>query len=403
MSSALYHLLCISLDGIPLFTHRSDGLPAIPFPVIGAINGVHMYAGSNGLELVSTDTGDAKIVWKEYHSMKLILTLYSKDCSHQRLCKLLDNIYHGFVMTVGLTSLSKISNVEKLKKKLRTCLPLVSLLLCKQKTLNNTTNMVDLCLTSERTLLQNQLNIFVQESSCELGCLLLHEKVVAATESFWQMDRVDALFILLYQESLSSTLSASDTPVFLPVCSPDVPHRLVIVNLLEHIKIVLVCGSLPTLPEILKSYLHKYWMPLVSTLKESLMTYPRNFPKEIKLDSSVLSFMLLNVTAEMSWCSFFPHGSMTGDDQFVLSDVNERQKALLLFYESSLKSLEKEKNKKSMIETKEIYECTEQYKCYALLGSMYYLFVLYSKDISTFALPGVTKKVLKRLLKEKVL
>ncbi|XP_065663916.1 protein fuzzy homolog [Hydra vulgaris] len=399
MSSVLYHLFCISSDGIPLLTYKSDGLPAIPFPVIGAINGVHMYANSNGVELVSTDAGNAKIIWKEYYSVKLILTLFSKNFLHHS--KLLDDIFYAFVITIGLNSLSKILSIEKLKKKLRTCLPLVSLLMRKQGTINNLRYMVDLCLVSQKTVLQNQLNIFIQESSCELGCLLLYNKVIVATESFWQMDKKDIYFITMFQESLCNSLSASDTPIFLPVSSPDIPHRLVTFNLIEHVKIVLICGSQPTLSELLKNYLHKYWMPLLSVLKDSLTSYPRCFPKDIKLDSSILSFVLLNIKEEMSWCSLFPHGSMTGSDQFVLCDVNERQNALIAFYESCLKSLEKEKNLKFVIDAKEIYECTEQFKCYAILGSTYYLFVLYKKDTATFALPGVSKNMLKRLLKEK--
>ena len=39
----------------------------LPFPVIGSLNAVHMFAANHGASLKSTTTSDAKIVWRDFH------------------------------------------------------------------------------------------------------------------------------------------------------------------------------------------------------------------------------------------------------------------------------------------------------------------------------------------------
>lgn len=39
----------------------------LPFPVIGSLNAVHMFASNHGASLKSTTTDDAKIVWRDFY------------------------------------------------------------------------------------------------------------------------------------------------------------------------------------------------------------------------------------------------------------------------------------------------------------------------------------------------
>lgn len=39
----------------------------LPFPVIGSLNGVSMFASNQDASLLNTVTDDAKVVWKVFH------------------------------------------------------------------------------------------------------------------------------------------------------------------------------------------------------------------------------------------------------------------------------------------------------------------------------------------------
>lgn len=39
----------------------------LPFPVIGSLNGVCMFASNQDASLLNTVTDDAKVVWKVFH------------------------------------------------------------------------------------------------------------------------------------------------------------------------------------------------------------------------------------------------------------------------------------------------------------------------------------------------
>ena len=40
----------------------------LPFPIIGSLNGVHMFASTHGVKLIATTTDTAKVVWKVYNN-----------------------------------------------------------------------------------------------------------------------------------------------------------------------------------------------------------------------------------------------------------------------------------------------------------------------------------------------
>lgn len=46
-------------------------LPQLPFPVVGSLNGVHMFAKNQDVSLLKTMTNDATVVWKDFHDRYL--------------------------------------------------------------------------------------------------------------------------------------------------------------------------------------------------------------------------------------------------------------------------------------------------------------------------------------------
>lgn len=48
----------------------------LPFPVVGSLNGVHMFAKNQDVSLLKTMTDDAIVVWKSFHDRLLALFIY---------------------------------------------------------------------------------------------------------------------------------------------------------------------------------------------------------------------------------------------------------------------------------------------------------------------------------------
>ena len=44
----------------------------LPFPTIGSLNGVHIYAENQEAELLSNVTGDRKVLWKCFHDRLVV-------------------------------------------------------------------------------------------------------------------------------------------------------------------------------------------------------------------------------------------------------------------------------------------------------------------------------------------
>lgn len=406
-TSGRFYVICLTLDGIPLFSRSNGNLPNLPFPVMGSLNGVHMFAKNNLTELGFTTADNASITWKEFHKIKIIIINFDRNVTEYHLNLMVENVYKCMVMTIGENEFTKINNVEKLKKKTKLSLPLVMKCLNPTQLLSNVTQTTDIVLCSEIAVIQNTLNAYTDECQSEFGCLILHGKVIAGTEKFWQLLPIETSLMLHLMETIP-LLSASDIPIYLPNGSPTVPHRLIAINLLENIKVMIVCGPEPSLQDVLHKYAKKYWMPLTQILQSCSRLYPRWFPPEIKLDINLLGFVLVNVTEGKCLSSFHPHGNMTGADQVYLSEKEKRKCALVSFYRTVVGDIfvridEERKCKKFPHEVIETYSCTDQYKCYALQTSNHQLFTLFGNDVPSYSLGNITKQILRQLTKDRII
>ena len=66
---------------------------------------------------------------------------------------------------------------------------------------------------------------------------------------FWELDVLDMQLVCAYANHLTQS-DAFDGPVFLPVQSPDMPHRFVRLRLLKDVYVVALCGQEPALSTI---------------------------------------------------------------------------------------------------------------------------------------------------------
>ncbi|KAL8580681.1 hypothetical protein ACOMHN_004723 [Nucella lapillus] len=112
------YLLCLSAGGgIPVFSRSHGDVKPLPFPVIGSLNAVHMFAANHGASLKSTTTSDAKIVWRDFHdSLSLIVIMGNDQANDCHLNRLLENVWSAMVLLFGQDDLTNIKNLERFKR-----------------------------------------------------------------------------------------------------------------------------------------------------------------------------------------------------------------------------------------------------------------------------------------------
>ncbi|XP_066917114.1 protein fuzzy homolog [Clytia hemisphaerica] len=402
-----FSLHCLTVNGIPLFSKNIGHSSTVPFPVIGSLNGVQMFAKSKGVESGLTRTETGVVFWKEYETVKFILLVFENKCNERFLETLLENLYKSLIMSIGETELTKSNNVERLKKKMKLCSPLLDAMLAPSKITATLTQTTETLHISNSSVLINYLTSFTEDLDSEFGCITVDGRVVVATEKFWQLQTIETSLLSYVVYNLRNA-TASDTPVYLPNGSPVVPHRLITVTLIDHVQIAIVCGPEPSLHEIQNKLIVHYWLPLVPYLRECLRSLPRSFPPEIKPDHNVISVILLNTVEGKSLISFHTHGNNTAIDMDEMSSKDVRKNALLDFYLSANNFLKinnddetDDSSAANVSETKETYQCYTTHKCYALKTASYEIYVLFSRLVPTYSMGFLTKATLKMLTKDR--
>lgn len=100
------------------------------FSKIASLNGVHMFLKSQDIKLLYTDLPDTTIMWKEFEQ-SITLIVIASGTTKYILDKFLDAIFGAMILFVGIDEIKSTKNIEKLKKDMRLCSPIVdSLLQC---------------------------------------------------------------------------------------------------------------------------------------------------------------------------------------------------------------------------------------------------------------------------------
>lgn len=400
--------MCVTADaGIPILTRTLGDEKALSFPVMGSLNGIDMFAQNHGVKILNTRAGKAKIVWKIFRSsIKLIIISKDASLSDFQFHVLLDNIFHAMVLFMGLSELEEISNVERLKRELRGSTCLIDSLLCGNALFGNVTQCVDIILCNNTTLLQDSLDAFVSACDSEFGCLLVYGKIAVATDKWWQLLPSETMLLLLLLRSVRQA-SARDFPIYLPHGSPNIPHRLMTMEILEGIEVCVICGPQPLLQTVLQDHVGRYWQPAAESLRACSRSHPRNVPSFIVLDTCISGFILVNVEDGKCLASVYPHGSMTGVE--VMND-EKRREVLLQFYLSvvGVAYIPEDADEIENVltdcrfqhEITETYVCTDQYKLYSKQIEYHQIFILFAKETPTYALNTLTSRTLKVLTKD---
>ena len=411
MTTTICQISCLTADtGIPVFTRTTGGMKQLPFPIVGSLNGIDMFARNHGVEIVNTRAGKAKIIWKIFKdSLKFIATSRDSEACELQMNTFLDNVFNALVLIMGLSELEEIKNVDRFKKEVRRCFCVIDCLLQGRMSFGNVTQFVDTIICNETKLLQETLDAFVL-SACdsEFGCLLVHRKVLVATEKWWQLLPIETM-LLMYLIKSVPTSNARDFPVYLPNGSPNIPHRLLTMEIIEGVEVCIICGPEPSLQFVLENHLNRYWKPYIEILKTCLRSHPRNLPATTFIDNQINGFLLINTEDGKCLSSIYPRGSMSGSH---IMTPEKRHKVLTDFYLSVIGSLfpSGESEIIEMVNTDfrfkheitQTYLCAKDYKLYAAQFDCHQIFVLFSKDIPTYAMQSFTEKTFQVLTKDRL-
>ncbi|XP_038157513.1 protein fuzzy homolog [Cyprinodon tularosa] len=293
-------LLCLTASsGVPLFTRGASR--QLPFSIIGSLNGVHMFGGGHGVLLSSCETeGGGKVVWRVFHDSMMLIAVSGGGSSGEeeiRLQRLLENVWNSMVLVLGQDELLQLRNVERLKRDLRSCFCLIDELLEEkhQGLLGNLTHCADSLLPPNPAVLQEAVDGFAQAADSEFGCLFVHGRIAAATEKWWRLAPQEVVLLSALVRTLSASGSAScDHPVFLPLGSPTVAHRLLRFQLLPGADVCVLCGPTPSLLRAEVQLVGQFWSPLVETLRSCLLIGERSLPGSVPLRPDVLALLLIN-------------------------------------------------------------------------------------------------------------
>ncbi|KOC68940.1 Protein fuzzy like protein [Habropoda laboriosa] len=286
------HVMCLtSTGGIPLFSRQKGEGDTMTFSKIASLNGIHMFLKSQNVKLSNTNSPDTTIMWKEFeHSVSLIVI--ASGITKYVLDKFLDAVFGAMILFVGIEELKSTKNIEKLKKDVRLCSPIVdSLLQCLDigdgicsKT--DIINMTECIMCQENNLLQTCLEGYVECLDSIYGCILIHGCLAIATEGWWSLNPIERKLLIIAVNN-EDAYTTRDIPVFLPYKSPNVAFRLVSVTLVNQVQVLALCGPSPDLSEI-ERFAVQCWKNSIDALHNAEQCYPRNLPASINLDSETL-------------------------------------------------------------------------------------------------------------------
>uniref|UniRef100_F7A2I6 Protein fuzzy homolog n=1 Tax=Ciona intestinalis TaxID=7719 RepID=F7A2I6_CIOIN len=296
------HILCITASGgIPLLTRTKPGCSPLSFPVVGALNGVHMFAANRDVKLLSTLTGNKRIVWKVF---QVSYTYSSRNSSSTitdaHISRLLENVFHSLVFLTGLQELTNIQNVDRLKKDLRSCNSLIDTYLDTIEMFGDLTQCVDVMLHEDSKLLEEHLTAFAEAADSTYGCLVNNGQVVCATAKWWLLTGLELALLSRLINTLSSSITSCDIPIYLPHSSPNIAHRLLVFTLVSGVgvksgvRVCVLCGPQPSLTQVQETLLESFWRSAMNTLQRCAHSHTIPDPLIQTLPSPLLGFLLID-------------------------------------------------------------------------------------------------------------
>lgn len=150
---------------------------------------------------------------------------------------------------------------------------------------NDLLRFTDCLITNDGQSISTKLTEFSDLVGSPFCCVLARQKVVVATEGWWDLDAIDRKLLVALLSSTS--LTRPDVPVFLPRKCPNIAYRLVSVMLFPNVCVCVLCGAEPPYNGI-ENIAQQVWRLDMATLENAELCYPRNFPSNLQLVNGIL-------------------------------------------------------------------------------------------------------------------
>ncbi|XP_045597631.2 protein fuzzy homolog isoform X1 [Procambarus clarkii] len=384
------------------------------YALIGSLNGIHVFGESHGVTLCTTRTQNANLIWKTYHdSIRLVLIRGSETIGDSCDGSLLDLMFASLVLLLGLDTLTSATNVERLKRDIRPCYALLDELLSRamgcedQHGFSHLTGCAECLIPSEQHNLQSELEKFAEGADSTYGCVIMQGHVLCGTRNFWSLSHAELVLLPLLVASNASTV-ARDLPIYLPNKSPNVPFRMLVVQLTGHISVVTLCGPTPTLSEMMRAA-SSFWAPSYQVLEALTSLLPWNISPSLlsQLDNAIIGLILVNY--DQKKCVSCVH--LSEESRSRCLSVNRKVAALRSVYRTVVGPLlqppamppDDFPSRLHPDHTPvEAYVSTDNYKVYVLQSSPYHLLVLFPPALPVHIARQVSIRTLAVFTKGKV-
>lgn len=335
---------------------------------------------------MTTFDDNGLVYWKVFDSNLLFIGI-STNLTEKALKHLVEMAFQAMIFNVGIIEVQSMRNVERFKRDLKS-----SYFQLVEKLMDITEN--DFCenesiLCSEAGAIHEKLIEFSQQIFSPYTCILSRNRLICATEGFYDLDVSDRKLLILLLSS-SSALQ-KDFPIFLPKKSPTVAYRLVSLPLIQGISICMICGVKPTYDE-LETLSQEFWQDHYDLLVSAEVNNPRNFPASIELDPSIMGFLLINKTIKKYVIS--------RNVQQVVGDSRRGKSHLRILRAFFHQSVDSEDFSSDKIKVTEEYYTSDYHKCHAIIRDDCTLCVLYLSAVPTHAMRFISQDLLLKLLGE---
>ncbi|KAB7494974.1 Protein fuzzy-like protein, partial [Armadillidium nasatum] len=377
MSSAT--LIGISAtSGVPLFIRHSGPGKAPPYALIASLNGAHVFGDAQGVTLWKADSDTSRVVWKTFHDSIRLILIRGSECSGEFVDHiLLELAFASLIFLNGLNNLVSQNNVERLKKDLRPCYPMLDEILARglgnrEGLFSHLTKCVDYILPPDQLNIQPELDKYTESIESSYGCLLLTSgQILFATKSFWNLTRTELVLLPLFLSSKPYNSSVGrDIPIYLPDRSPNTPFRMLVTLLAGPLLLISLCGPSVSLNEAMKSA-STFWGSHYLTLDAIVMSTMCSIPVSIHstLDKAVLGLLLINYDTKR--CLSCVHFREKGENRLTNSPRGSKSTA---YKENVLASVYR-----SIINhiPTQAYITTDDFKVFVLQKSSYHFLVLF--------------------------
>ena len=415
------HLLCITeTGGIPLLIRSRPGVEPISFPVVGTLNGLHMFGINKDVMMKSTTSTTSILVWKKFsHANIVIIAIGSKQGKNNwtegSMFDLVENVFNSIVLLLGIEGFKNLnkSSVElKIKRNIKVCFNLLDSFLKNEYVhyFGLETKTMDCVISSNLKILSESLTAFVEASQSQYGCLLKNCKIVCATTNWWSLEGSELALINRLILTLNPTTIAHDIPVFLPMSNPSSALRFILFTLVESIQVCILCGPSPSMSELQQKTVERFWVPGFKLLL--LTSLSPDIPSELMTSfeaKGLLGFFLVNKKLKrcLSSSTSIPLDTQLSKKNQVLK-ISERKKTKIVYsmlhdYLKVVNNLiaeltENDKETEGVSLTSH-YEVISQCSFFWLVKEDFELFCCYKTDnCPTFTLKGFTVDILNHLI-----